>query len=236
MRSVLLIAGNFAREQRWPILILLVGVLALALLGMTVELGSRRDDVLFLFKELSIYGIAFSVFFGGSAINTERRSRRILAVLSKSISRGQYVLGLLAGVALASGLYCFTMGLTGTWLLGGIGFSGPHVWYLMACLLAACLLAASVAVLYSTFLNPFLATVATALSLTVPAFLARLLGAVWNVVLPVHTLMDVELQATFGNQWQPDWLLVGISLCETAAVCLIAAWIFSSRDVAVAMD
>jgi hypothetical protein len=92
MRGVLLIASNFAREQRWPILLLILGVLALALMGLTVDLHKQQDDALFLFKELSIYGIAFSVFFGGSAINTERRSRRILAVLAKAISRRQYVL------------------------------------------------------------------------------------------------------------------------------------------------
>ncbi len=236
MRGVLLIASNFAREQRWPILLLILGVLALALMGLTVDLQKHQEDALFLFKELSIYGIAFSVFFGGSAINTERRSRRILAVLAKSISRSQYVLGLLAGVALAAGLYCFTLGVTGTWLLGDIGFSRAHLWYLMVCLLSACLLSASVSVLYSTFLNPFLATIATALSLTLPAGTMRFAGAGWQNVLPVHTLMDVILQAMFVGNWKADWVLVGISLAQAALICGLAAWIFTSRDVAVAID
>ncbi len=236
MRGVLLIASNFAREQRWPILLLILGVLALALMGLTVDLQKQQEDALFLFKELSIYGIAFSVFFGGSAINTERRSRRILAVLSKSISRSQYVMGLLAGVGLAAGLYCFTLGITGTWLLGDIGFSRSHLWFLMACLLAACLLAASVSVLYSTFLNPFLATIATALTLTLPAGTTRFAGAGWQHVLPVHTLMDVVLQAAFRGDWVADWTLVALSLVQAAGICGLAAWIFTSRDIAVALD
>jgi len=236
MKGVLLIAGNFAREQRWPILLLILGVLALALMGLLVDLQKQQEDALFLFKELSLYGIAFSVFFGGSAINTERRSRRILAVLAKSISRSQYVLGLLAGVALAAGLYCFALGITGTWLLGDIGFSHAHLWYLMLGLFCACLLAASVSVLYSTFLNPFLATIATALSLTLPAGTARFGGSLWQKFLPVHSLMDTVLRASFSGPWAADWSLLAFSLAQTALICGLAAWIFSSRDVAVALD
>ena len=100
MKPVLLIAINFAREQRWPILTLLLWVLLLAFLGLVTDIHRQREDLLFVFKQDAIYVLAFSVFFGGSAIYNERRSRRILGVLSKAVGRQQYLSGLVLGVTL----------------------------------------------------------------------------------------------------------------------------------------
>ena len=97
MKPVLLIAINFAREQRWPILTLLVWVLLLAFLGLVTDVHREREDLLFVFKQDAVYVLAFSVFFGGSAIYNERRSRRILGVLSKAVGRQQYLSGLVLG-------------------------------------------------------------------------------------------------------------------------------------------
>ncbi len=118
MRNVLLIAVSFVREQRWPIFVLLLWVVGLCLIGLTIDLRKSREDVLIIFKQLAVYGVAFAVFFGGSAIHNDRRSRRILAVLSKAVGRKQYLCGLLTGIALALSLYCFCMGFTGSWVLG----------------------------------------------------------------------------------------------------------------------
>ena len=83
MKPVLVIAVNFVREQRWPILVMLLWVLLLAFLGLTTEAGRQGEDLLFVFKQVAVYVVAFSVFFGSSAIFNDRRSRRILSVLSK---------------------------------------------------------------------------------------------------------------------------------------------------------
>ncbi len=87
MKPILLIALNFVREQRWPIFVLLLWVVLLAVVGLFADLPRERDDLLFIFKQIAIYVIAFSVFFGASAIYNERRSRRILGVLSKAVGR-----------------------------------------------------------------------------------------------------------------------------------------------------
>jgi hypothetical protein len=68
VKPVLLIAINFAREQRWPILTLLLWVLLLAFLGLVTDIHRQREDLLFVFKQDAVYVLAFSVFFGGSAI------------------------------------------------------------------------------------------------------------------------------------------------------------------------
>lgn len=236
MKQVLLIAVNFLREQRWPILVLQISVLGLAAASLLLDLRSEREDVLLMFKQLAIYGVAFSVFFGGSAIYNERRSRRILAVLSKAIRRRAYLSGLLLGVGLAAGVFCFVLGFTGMWTLGSIGFSTFYLWYLMTCLLAACLLAAAVALFYSTHLNPWMSALLTGLTLGVPGAIAYQLGGHWGYMLPVYTLMRVVLGASF--QAQADLLCwpLAIALAETVALWLAASWVFERVDVAVAVD
>ncbi len=237
MRPVLMIAGNFVREQRWPILVLLMWVLGLAVIGLFFDVRNNRDDILLIFKQLAIYGIAFSVFFGGSAIHNERKSRRILAVVSKSVGRQQYVAGLLLGVAMAAGLYCFAMGITASWVLGGAGFPVHRLIYLIICLFVASVLAASVSVMFSTFFfNPLLATGATGVFLSAPVLAMQVLGSQWGYLLPVYSLVELFLKTSFYDQRSPDWSLVAVASCEVIMFWVMASTIFALRDIAVAVE
>jgi ABC-type transport system involved in multi-copper enzyme maturation permease subunit len=236
MRQVRLIAVNFVREQRWPILVLMLWILVFSVLGLVVDLRSSREDVLFLYKQLAVYGIAFAVFFGASAIHNERKTRRILSVLSKSVSRGQYISGLLGGIILAVGIYCFSMAVTGTWILRPAGFPAWHVWFLMLCLMMACLLAAAIAVLFSTFLNPLFATLCTALGLGIPAVVALQFRSRWVDAVPSYSLVTMVMGASFSTNWTARWDLLGVALLEAAVFWMLASWIFSRRDIAVAVD
>jgi ABC-type transport system involved in multi-copper enzyme maturation permease subunit len=236
MRHVALIAINFVREQRWPILVLMSWVGLLAIMGLFINLRTERDDVLFIFKQLGVYGIAFAVFFGASAIHNDRKTRRILAVLSKSVGRGQYISGLLAGIAIATGMYSFAMGLTGTWVLQASHFSARHIWLLMACLVLACLLAATVSVLFSTFMNPLFATLGTAVLLGVPSLAGRQLGSWWAHAIPAYSLLELLLQTSIGETLRFPWGLAALGAAETLLFWLFASWIFERRDIAVAVD
>src|SRR5437899_5230366 len=91
MRVLLLIAANFLRAQRWRILVLLLWVLVLSALGLAVDVRREREDLLIIFKQLAAYAIAFAIFLGGSAIHNERKSRRILTVLSKGVGRAESI-------------------------------------------------------------------------------------------------------------------------------------------------
>ena len=236
MRNVLLIAVSFVREQRWPIFVLLLWVVGLCLIGLTIDLRKSREDVLIIFKQLAVYGVAFAVFFGGSALHNDRRSRRILAVLSKAVGRKQYLCGLLTGIALALSLYCFCMGFTGSWVLGQSGFSISLLWYLMLCFMAASLLSAAVAVLFSTFLSPLFATLATGLFIGIPALITLQFGGKWAYAIPVYPLLGPLLNATFRQRWHFEWLLLMLAAFEMIGLWLIASWIFRRRDIAVTVE
>jgi ABC-type transport system involved in multi-copper enzyme maturation permease subunit len=236
VKPVLLIAVNFAREQRWPILTLLLWVLLLAFLGLVSDVHRQREDLLFVFKQDAIYVLAFSVFFGGSAIYNERRSRRILGVLSKAVGRQQYLSGLVFGVTLACALYCFALGLTGSWTLGSTEFPISHIWFLMTCLVAACMLAGTVALMFSTFLNPFFAAGATAMVLGIPALAGHFIGPRWGYVIPVWELGATVVNSSFDSVANVSWFPVLLAAAETVAFWLLSARIFSYVDIAVAVE
>lgn len=236
MKPVLLIAINFVREQRWPVFVLLLWVLLLAFLGLLTDIQHSREDLLFVFKQVSVYVVAFSIFFGGSAIYNERRSRRILSVLSKSIGRQAYLSGLVLGVTIACSIYCFALGLTGSWTLGEAGFPVSMVWFLMLCLVAACTLAGTVALMFSTFLNPFFAAGATAAVLGLPALAGHTLGSQWAYVIPVWQLASTLIQASFAAPGKPAWFSIGVAVVETVIFWVLAARVFAYIDVAVAVE
>lgn len=236
MKPAFLIAINFVREQRWPIFTLLLWVLLLAFLGLLTDAPRHSDDLLFVFKQNAVYVVAFSIFFGGSAIYNERRSRRILSVLSKAVGRQQYLSGLVLGVTIACALYCFALGITGSWTLGEAGFPVAQVWFLMVCLIAACMLAGTVALMFSTFLNPFFAAGATAMVLGLPALASQILGQRWAYVIPVWELVATIIQSSFSAPGKAAWFPVALAVAETLAFWLLSARIFAYVDIAVAVE
>lgn len=237
MRPVILIAVNFVREQRWPILVLLLWVLLLAFLGLATDAARQREDLLFVFKQVAVYVVAFSVFFGCSAIYNDRRSRRILSVLSKGISRQQYLSGLVIGITLACSIYCFALGITGSWTLGQAGFPIARVWFLMLCLIAACALAGTVALMFSTFLNPFFAAGATAAAMGLPALLSYTAGLPnLAYVMPVYPLAAAVLDSSFGASSDVSWIPIALAVVETLVLWLLSARIFSYVDIAVSVE
>jgi hypothetical protein len=235
MRPVLLIAKNFAREQRWPLFFLLLWVLGWAVFGLLDE-QRGPEDALMIFRQLAVYSVTFGVFFGSSAIQADQRSRRILAVLSKGISRPQYVLGLLAGMAVVLGVFCLCMGFTASWLLGRFGFSPSALWFGTLALWTACLLTASLTLALSTFLPPLFAAIGAGTLAGIPALLSLRGDAFSKYAIPVYGLLEPLIAADFSRAWHANLAMVALAWVETALFWLVAAWIFSRRDLAVAAE
>ncbi|HXY52162.1 MAG TPA: hypothetical protein VEI01_22130 [Terriglobales bacterium] len=236
MRASLLIAGNFVREQRWPILVLLLWVLLLAFLGLLPDVARSREDLLFIFKQVAVYVVAFSVFFGGSAIYNERKTRRILAVLAKAVARHEYLSGLVLGVTLACAILFFALGLTGSWVLGQVGFPVSTVWFLMVSLVAACTLAGTVALMFSTFLNPFFSAGATALVLGAQLAIGYFSKGRYDHIAPFYALIRSVTESSYQTPGRWMWSGILVALVQTGFFWLLAARIFTRVDIAVAVE
>jgi ABC-type transport system involved in multi-copper enzyme maturation permease subunit len=238
MKAIYLIGVNFLREQRWPILVLLLWVTGSSLAS---GVGADRlavDDVLFFLKTQAVYGVAFIAFLASAAIHNERKSRRIVAVLSKGVRRGEYIAGLLGGVLVAGAIYVLAMGAAGSFMFKAAGLHIAQLWEVMALLMTALVVTSTVAMFFSTFLTPLFATAATAFALGTPAIAARIIGGGWTRVLPVYELMNsiISFSVNTAAGWSPIWSIVFWSMVDSLVLWLAGSWLFSYRDIAVAIE
>lgn len=199
--------------------------------GMALVGGQSDEDTLFILHSTSMYGLAFTGLLSASAINNERRSRRILAVLSKGVERGTYLAGLLAGAMLASAVYCATIYAVGALALHAFVALVPFAIMLMALFL----LASTVALAFSTVFHPLLATAAAALLLSGEAYAAKVLGGIWASVLPAWLLIDRA--TTYGEQgWSAPWAACLMAVVQAVIFWAVGTAIFQRRDIAVAIE
>lgn len=236
MRPVLLIAGNFLREQRWLTLVLVLYAIVMASIFGFSERQVSSEDAVFFLRQQSLYAPLFSLFLGVSAIHNERKSRRILAVLSKALTRWQYIAGLLTGILAILGAYCIAIGLSGSWLVHRAHASLAQLWVLLGVTAIASMLVSAVAMFFSTFLTPVFATAATALAVVLPAALGHALGRGWENLLPIYSLVVRVSEATLARGAMADWQLVAIAIGETISFWALASWIFSGRDITTAVE
>lgn len=236
MRPFLLISMNFAKEQMWPLFFLLLWVLGWIAFGLFADSHDAADDALMIFRQLAVYAVAFAVFFGSSAISADLRSRRILAVLSKAVSRFQYLGGLLAGIGMILGVFCLCTGFTASWLLGRFGYSREALWFGMLALFTACLLTASLTLALSTFLPPLVAAIGSGMLGGVPALLTIQGSTAARYVIPVYALLESLMGVDSNTAWRGNMGMVLLGVAESVALLLIATWIFARRDLAVAID
>ncbi|MCI0349027.1 MAG: hypothetical protein L0Z53_06340 [Acidobacteriales bacterium] len=234
MNPALLIAGNFLREQRWFVVFLLMYV---AMLSLVYGLSPPSDvrDLLVLEKQLAGFALLFNLSIVTGSLQQERRTRRIVAVLSKGISRREYIAGFLLGSVVIAAIYCAGMAASAVGLHRRIEFPLQPILELIAVTLIACVLTNTIALFFATSLHPLFAMLATGLTVGLPFVLAEMLGpAALNVVAVAALLQDIR-SFSFGG-WTPPWLTLGLALLQTILFWLAAAWVFSRRDVAVAVE
>ncbi len=236
MLPILLIAANLLREQRMPVVFLVVwsGVIAAAF-----SFGEDKliqNDFVFLLGQQALYAVGFSAFVATFSVHNERRSRRILSVLSRAIERRTYLAGILLGVALCFSLYCIAISASSLWITRSLGFQPMEFARLAVVLMVTCLLTAAIGLFFSTFLDPLPATAATALLIAVPGLPAALLGEFWMHTIPVYSLSSSVMRFSFDSAWMPAWSILTWALVEAVGFWIAASWIFERRDIAIAVE
>jgi hypothetical protein len=231
VRSALLIAGNFLRENRWAVLLLILWGVGSGIAA-ALSVGSSVDDALFFLKQQAVYSVFFTLFLAASALYNQRRSRRILAVLSKGIERYQYLAGIVVGFSAVSLFYSFVLGLTGAWTYLLIGSSPTGILPLVLMLLVASVFAGTLALFFSTFMNPLFTLLCTSAVLGFSAMFGRSLPT----LLPAYTLMNGVISFTLDGRPQEPWTALLMALAETIALWAAASAIFARKDIAVSIE
>jgi hypothetical protein len=223
MRPILLIGTNFVRSQ-WLTLVVMTVYLA----GMAIVFANspQRQETRFFLQIHSFYLLFIAVVIAVPTLQTERTSRRILAVLSKGIYRWQYLGGILCGCGMILAIFCLLVGGI-SWLLCVLGgFPTAGLAGLIVALFACCLMSSAMGLFYSTFLHPLLATGATLATLALP-FAAGVTNA-------------TRLAGTVGK-FRVGTAFNAVTVCAGALAVGIAFWlagaaIFARRDVTVSPE
>ena len=236
MRPVLLIAGNYVREQRWVVAAWVAMAFGFAGIIAGFDAEPATEDVEFYFSQQALFGIGLGAFLAVSAIHNERRSRRIVAVLSKSVRRGQYVAGLLLGVFLCCGAHGMSVALARSWLAARLDLPVEPVWTSTGVVLVAGWLAASVAMFCSTFTGPLGAAIGSGALMGAPLVAARYLSEDWMQSLPVYWLATSAVAPASHGPAEVPWAVLALAVAEVVAFCGAASWVFSRRDVTAALE
>jgi hypothetical protein len=231
MRPAFLIAANFMRENRWPVILLILWGIGSGIAA-AASVGSSLDDALFFLKQQAVYSVFFTVFLAASALYNQRRSRRILAVLSKGIERYEYLAGVVVGFSAVSFFYSLALGFTGAWTFSLAGSPATSVVPLVIMLLLASILAGTVALFFSTFMNPLFTLMSTSIALGFSAFFGRHIPS----LLPAYTLLESVMSFTFHKDASYPWTAALWATVEIVALWVAASLIFARKDIAVSVE
>ena len=234
MRAVLLIAANLLREARWYVVLMTSWVFGLAGI-LQFDKHPKPDDVLFLVRQEAGYALALALMMGAAAIHTDRKTRRIVSILSKAVGRRQYLAGLLLGTIYQGLIFLFAVGICGTFIAQRLNLPVAPLWTFLLLPLCGCALAGAAGVFCATFMHPLFATAIAGLLLAGQYKLEQTYAA-GNAFAPMGTIV----QSFFTFQFQPDWPLAltacAAALAEALVLWIVAGVIFERRDIAVAVD
>jgi hypothetical protein len=215
------IARQLLWANRWLWLLLVLWPWAMAAIFLIGGLHLEPEDIAVIFTQQSVYGLALVAFSGGALLGNEQRSRRIVLVLSRAVSRRQYLGGLWLGAFLPLLLYGLDLALTGPVM----GAPAPVLWQTLGALLLLSLTMASLAVLASLALPGVIAGALSMAALSLPL----LLPPDWQVA-QTH-LLQILLSGPVTKHVRQ---LFGAGLLEdlvlSAAIFETTVWIFERRD------
>lgn len=233
MITIFILTLNVVRQQRLIVILMSVWLLFFAgLFGFISDPHDGPQDLEVLYRQELVYGIAIGLFSGASIIHNERKTRRILAVLSKGLHRAQYLSSAFLGIACITAVFYALVAAANQWLIHRLHHTGEaFVPALLGWL--ATLVAVALAIAFGTFLHPiFAATCASlvsALGMLIPTH---------PLAFPVSYFVRSAVGATYAHGLGGEHytgFLISVAI-ETAIAFTIAVLIFERRDISVPVE
>jgi ABC-type transport system involved in multi-copper enzyme maturation permease subunit len=228
MSAVLLLAKSFIRQNRWLLLAFVFWPFLLGAFIWSPQHRANKVEVMELVQQEVFYGVAVVAFLASSAVYNEKRSRRIIGVLSKGVSRAQYSWGFLSACAAFDVIYFAAVAASVVWLLGASGPTMRACIYLVLQGFSAAFWAAALSLLFATFLHPFLAAAVAG-----SAAFAPLAAAKPNALIASAAIL---MNSAGGLAPNVAWSAVLAAVLEGVAFMFIAIRIFTTRDVTVNIE
>jgi hypothetical protein len=215
------IARQLLWANRWLWLLLVLwpwGMVVMLLIG---GIQPEHEDIAALFEQQGIYGLALVAFAGGALLGNEQRSRRIVLVLSRAVSRRQYLAALWLAAFLPLVLYVLDLAMTGL----ALGAAADVLWQTLGALLLLSLTMASLAVLASLALPGVIAGILGLAVLSLPL----LLPPGWQIA--QTRLLQILLDGPATENVRMVFVAGALeALVSSAAIFEGAVRIFEQRD------
>jgi ABC-type transport system involved in multi-copper enzyme maturation permease subunit len=265
MRAILLVAGAVFRESvrdRVPYTLVVFAVLLMAASYLISQVTAGQDVK--IIKDLglaaiAIFGLLIAVFIGIGLVSKEVERKSVYALLSKPISRPQFVLGKFLGLmlTLATNIAAMTAAFYGVLVYLAVvnpsleaaalaPAADPRLLMAIGLILAELMVVTAVALFFSTFSSPLLATVLTLALWVAGHFNADLrnfenvidnaavgwLARVLYYVLPNLAPFDIKAEVVHGLPvaLRHVVLTLAYAVTYTALLLTAAVAIFRRRD------
>ena len=198
---------------------------------------------------ISLLGVLMAVMVGNSLVNKEIEKKAIYMVMTRPVSRHQYLIGKFYGVIMALGLVMAVMSLVMTvMIVTGGGRPGPAVFFAVYLSMLEMATVSAVVIFFSTFTTPVLTTffsvcvfVAGNLSGDLRAFSRKFGGTVVKYtmeaiyyLLPNMKVFDLRNEAVHELRYgSGDILLATLYAVVYCSVLIYFAWlVFRNREFA----
>jgi ABC-type transport system involved in multi-copper enzyme maturation permease subunit len=227
------IARRLLYQNRWIYLLLLLFPFGMAAIVLAPDTHPAIEDVFAVLHQECLYGLALVAFTGAALLGNEQRSRRIVAVLSRAVSRRQYFLALFTAAWLPLFAYTVSFVISGSFLLQV--FSRPFrlVFALGVVQVVVGMWTAAAALFFSTWLPMMLASPAALGSLAILGSI----GYRWPWFIPGRILLTL-MQGNLGEAARLLREPAGFALLAAGAALLLGAGltIFERRDLKLKSD
>src|SRR5271156_6011678 len=100
-------------QNRWLYLLLMLWPFGMAAILLVSAGKPETDDVLSILHQECLYGLGLVAFTGSALLGNEQRSRRIVPVLSRAVSRRQYFFAMVSAAWLPLALYVVSFVVSG---------------------------------------------------------------------------------------------------------------------------
>jgi hypothetical protein len=225
MTKAWLIARYLLWQNRWLFLLLMLWpyLMGAVLLG---EGQPDPDDVLWMLHQECFAGLALVAVTGSTLLGNEQRSRRILTVLARAVSRPQYLFSLWLAAWLPLLLYGCGFAISGMVLAKVMHSPSDSIWGMLLAQVALGMWAGAVSIFWSILLPQVVASVVSIACIGLAAFIGTL-----GWIGPGRMLLTL-FQTTLSEHKLPHTIAVDgfLTIIGSAAWFAAAAWIFSRRD------
>lgn len=213
--------------NRWLLLLLLLWPYGMAAILLVGDLHPATEDVLSVLKQECLYGIALVGFNGAALLGNQQRSRRIIMVLARAVSRSEYLLALLMAAWMPLALYVVGFAVSACLMVRLAGAPLDVVWRLALLQLVTGVWVACLSICFSVFLPSILGSLASLGTSSVLAYFGavgpgRLIASMMRMPLTgVPPLDSVDMILT---------------LAASSAVFAVASLAFARRDLNLTAD